>query len=147
ETCEMAQGRPVKPGPYVMLSVADTGIGMSREIQEMMFEPFFTTKGPGKGTGLGLSTTYGIVEQHNGYMQTYSEPGKGTTFMIYLPAIEEEVREKKRDVPTIMATGTETVLVVDDEPLVREFIVDALKPLGYKVLEASSAKDALIISR
>ncbi len=143
ETYEPAQNQPVKPGPYVMLSVTDTGTGMSPEILEMIFDPFFTTKGAGKGTGLGLSTTCGIIEQHNGYIWAYSEPGKGTAIKVCLPAIEAQVEEIKRDRPTLAVKGTETILVVDDEPLIREFVADVLRPLGYKILEASCAKDAL----
>ncbi|MGO9015638.1 MAG: ATP-binding protein [Dissulfurispiraceae bacterium] len=145
ETCELIHSKLVNPGQYVTLSVSDTGMGMSREIMEMIFDPFFTTKEAGKGTGLGLATTYGIIEQHNGYMWTYSEPGMGTAFKVYLPAIEEDVKPIKQCRPTIAIGGTETILVVDDEPLVRDFVVDVLRHLGYKVLEASCAKEALKI--
>ncbi len=145
KTYEAMHSQLVKPGEYVMLSVADSGIGMSREVQEKIFEPFFTTKKAGEGTGLGLSTTYGIIRQHNGYIWVYSEPDRGTIFKVYLPAIKEKAGEtKNHEQPTIVG-GTETILVVDDEPTVREFVVDVLRHLGYKVLEASCAKDALKI--
>src|SRR5208337_200402 len=145
ETYEAMHSQLVKPGEYVMLSVADSGIGMSHEVQEKIFEPFFTTKKAGEGTGLGLSTTYGIIRQHNGYIWVYSEPDRGTIFKVYLPAIKEKEGETiKHEQPTIVG-GTETILVVDDEPTVRGFVVDVLQHLGYKVLEASCAKDALKI--
>ncbi len=136
----------VKPGHYVMLSVTDNGAGMSPEIREKIFDPFFTTKGTAKGTGLGLSTTYGIVKQHNGYIWVYSEPDKGTTFKVYLPATEEEVKETRKAGPSITSEGTETILVVDDQPLIRQFVSDVLQPLGYKLYEADSAEEALNIA-
>src|SRR5208283_1262159 len=107
--------------------------------------PFFTTKKPGKGTGLGLSTVYGIVQQQNCCIWVYSEEGKGSTFKIYLPAIKAETKEAE-NTASIMASGTETILVVDDEPDIRRFVIDMLQPLGYKVLEASCADEALRIS-
>jgi two-component system cell cycle sensor histidine kinase/response regulator CckA len=133
----------VIPGPYVMLAVTDTGTGMSREVQERLFEPFFTTKGS-RGTGLGLATVYGIVKQHNGSIYVYSEEKIGTTIKVYLPATAEEVEashEKERE--TLDIRGTETILVVDDEPSIRRLIFDTLEPLGYHVMEASCGKEAL----
>jgi len=137
----------VKAGPYVMLSVSDTGIGMSREIQAKIFEPFFTTKEKEKGTGLGLSTVYGIVKQSNGNIWVYSEPGKGTTFKVYLPRVEKTAPEaikmaKQSDTPT----GAETILVVEDDEMVRNFAVRVLRGYGYKILIASNGEEAVRIS-
>lgn len=134
----------VKPGPYVMLSVSDTGVGMSEEVRERIFEPFFTTKEEGKGTGLGLATVYGIAKQHNGYVYVYSELGKGTTFKVYLPACKEDALEAagQREAPR---GGSETVLVVDDDPLILRLIVDTLQPLGYRAVAASDGEEALRI--
>ncbi len=135
-----------RPGSYVMLSVTDTGEGMSRSVQEKVFEPFFTTKELGKGTGLGLSTVYGIVKQHDGYIWLYSEHNKGTTFKIYLPTAEGEVEETDKKERITAARGTETVLVVDDEPSILKLIVDILQPLGYQILKASCGEEALQVS-
>ncbi|MEK6775378.1 MAG: ATP-binding protein [bacterium] len=135
----------VQPGPYVMLAVTDTGEGMSPEVQEKIFDPFFTTKEKGRGTGLGLSMVYGIVKQHTGYIWVYSEAGKGTTFKIYLPAVQKavEAKEQGRDKLGEMLTGTETIMVVDDEPSILRLIVDVLQPLGYQLIGASSGEEAL----
>jgi len=137
----------VTPGPYVMLSVSDTGVGMTSEVKERIFEPFYTTKEKDKGTGLGLSTVYGIVKQSGGNIWVYSEPAQGTTFKIYLPRVDElaeEVREKvvKEEQPR----GSETVLVVEDEKELRKLAVRILEKQGYKVLEASHGHEALSIS-
>ncbi len=135
----------LKPGPYVMLSVTDTGEGISLEIRKKIFEPFFTTKPMGKGTGLGLSTVYGIDKQHNGYIDVNSEPGRGTTFKIYLPVVEEKESKElvKNDIG--VAPGMETILVVDDEPYIRKLVRSSLSAVGYRILEASSAEEALAI--
>lgn len=135
----------VQPGPYVMLAVTDTGVGMSQEVQEKIFDPFFTTKEKGRGTGLGLSMVYGIVKQHTGYIWVYSEAGKGTTFKIYLPAVQQavEVKEQGRDEPGEMPRGSETIMVVDDEPSILSLILDVLQPLGYQLIGASSGEEAL----
>jgi len=134
------------PGAYVMLSVSDSGVGMTREVQEQIFDPFFTTKGVGKGTGLGLSTVYGIVKQSGGDIYIYSEVGKGTTFKVYLPQVFEPLEELKKEVPAEkIPQGNETVLVVEDEGSVRKVAVDILKMQGYKVLEATGGEEALII--
>jgi signal transduction histidine kinase/CheY-like chemotaxis protein len=135
----------IKPGAYVMLAVNDTGIGMSHEVQDRIFEPFFTTKGA-KGTGLGLSTIYGIIKQHEGNIFVYSEPNVGSTFKIYLPATGEAVETVVTEELDVMLHGTETILVVEDEPSILRLVVDTLQPLGYKLLEASNGPEALRIS-
>jgi CheY-like chemotaxis protein len=131
----------VAPGDYVMMAVSDTGTGMDADTQSRAFEPFFTTKGPGAGTGLGLSTCYGIVKQHGGNIWLYSEPGEGTTFKIYLPAVDEHAQRKTR--PTAPARGgSETLLVVEDEPSVLSIAGRVLTSSGYRVLEAGDAAEA-----
>ena len=137
----------VTAGRYVMISLSDTGVGMTQEIKERVFEPFFTTKEKGKGTGLGLSTVYGIVKQSGGNIWVYSEPALGTTFKIYLPMADEpieEVREKVTEKK--LSRGGETILVVEDEEAVRRLSVQILKGQGYEVLEASCGGDALVLS-
>ena len=133
-----------RPGRYVSLRVTDTGSGISPENLPRIFEPFFTTKQPGKGTGLGLSTVFGIVKQHCGWIQVDSELGRGTTFQIFLPAAEEIVESRTEEI--VMAEplgGTETILVVEDEPSLRMLTRAVLEPHGYQVLEAASGVDAL----
>ena len=136
------------PGHYVTLSVSDTGVGMSREVQERMFEPFFTTKGPGHGTGLGLSTVYGIVVQSGGHVFATSEPGAGSTFTIYLPtqSPEAEPAVAPPAVPAVRG-GAETVLLVEDEDLVRQLTREILRRNGYRVLEACDGVAALVTLR
>jgi len=133
----------VKPGSYVMLAVSDSGIGMSPETVAHIFEPFYTTKGSGQGTGLGLSTVYGIVKQSGGYIWVYSEPGKGTTFKVYLPRVEAQVEAKPEVVEVGSAgKGSETILLVEDEEAVRELASRILSAKGYSVVAAKSTKEA-----
>jgi len=135
----------VEPGAYAVLTVSDTGKGMSPEVQEKIFEPFFTTKKRGKGTGLGLATVYGIVRQHKGHIYVYSEPDKGTTFKIYLPVVEQSLDETGSKESLTMPLGTESILIVDDDAGIRSLINDSLEPLGYTLLEAGSGEDALAV--
>lgn len=136
----------VKPGFYVMLSISDTGVGMKPEVKERIFEPFFTTKEMGKGTGLGLSTVYGIVKQSEGNIWVYSELGKGTTFKIYLPQVQEELSEMKKEVMIgEIPYGNETILVIEDEDSVRKLAVRLLRRQGYKVLEAEGSGKAFML--
>lgn len=134
-----------EPGTYVLLTVSDTGHGMDKETIEHIFDPFFTTKEIGKGTGLGLASVYGIVKSHGGYIMCYSEVGQGTTFKIYLPATEQPDMETTAIISDPPRRGTETVLLVDDEELIRSFASQALREFGYTVITASSGEDALQI--
>ena len=132
------------PGPYVMLAVSDTGVGMSKELMEHMFEPFFTTRERGKGTGLGLSTVYGIVKQSGGYVRAQSEPGQGSAFRIYLPCARVgSGKPAARSGKARLAKGRETVLVVEDELAVRQVVAATLRSCGYKVLEARSGEEGM----
>ena len=127
------------PGRYVMLAVNDSAFGMDAETQAHIFEPFFTTKGKGKGTGLGLATVYGIVKQSGGHIWLYSEPGRGTTFKIYLPRVEEAAQPVEAISPgAALSGGSETILLVEDEEGVRDLARRILELRGYKVIAASN---------
>jgi len=132
-----------QPGMYALVSVTDTGIGMDEATKARVFDPFFTTKEPGKGTGLGLSMAYGIIKQHNGYINVYSEPGKGTTFKIYLPLIKAKTEELKRKLDNTLERGTETLLLAEDDTEVRNFTKTLLERFGYTVIEAVDGEDAI----
>lgn len=141
-----SQRMEVKPGQYVVLAVSDTGSGMSAEVKKRIFEPFFTTKGQGKGTGLGLATCHGIVKQSGGHIAVYSEMGVGTTFRVYLPRCEEYASPlPEKPTPSAAPAGHETVLLVEDEPMLRELGTTVLEELGYRVLSAENGCDALRI--
>jgi len=136
---------PVIPGPYVMLAVSDTGVGMDKETQARVFEPFFTTKEKGQGTGLGLATVYGIVRQSGGYIWVYGEPGHGTSFKVYLPSAEQRTGTEDavaRPAPPPL-NGSETVLLVEDEEMVRALVQQVLTWYGYHVLVAHNGEAAL----
>jgi two-component system, cell cycle sensor histidine kinase and response regulator CckA len=138
---------PVQPGPYVLLTVSDSGIGMSPETKARAFEPFFTTKEKGKGTGLGLSTVYGVVKQSGGYIDIYSSPGAGTAFKIYIPTVEEAIHGI-RAVPAATPSfdGKETILLAEDEESLRKLTHNTLERCGYTVLEAKDGREALEVS-
>jgi CheY-like chemotaxis protein/two-component sensor histidine kinase len=131
------------PGKYMLLSVTDTGKGMDTNTKEKIFEPFYTTKEVGKGTGLGLSMVYGIIKQHNGYINVYSEPGKGTTFKIYLPVIEQEAEQIAAGVLPPVTGGTETILLAEDAVMVRDLSTNILEEYGYHVIVTENGVDAV----
>jgi two-component system cell cycle sensor histidine kinase/response regulator CckA len=137
---------PVQPGPYVCLTVTDSGIGMDAETKARAFEPFFTTKEKGKGTGLGLSTVYGVVKQSGGYIDIYSAPGAGTTFKIYLPRVDDAITTDAPIGAATSFTGNETILLAEDESSLRTLTRNTLELCGYKVLEAKDGLEALEVS-
>ena len=138
----------LRTGDFVLISITDTGMGMTDDVKEHAFEPFFTTKGAGAGTGLGLSMVYGFVKQSGGHVQIYSEVGHGTTIRIYLPwvKVDAPVQSEKVERPLVRETlpgGSETILVVEDDPRVRRVSVSRLTDMGYDVIEAGDAQEAL----
>jgi CheY-like chemotaxis protein len=138
---------PAQSGQYVMLAVSDTGVGMDERTKSQVFEPFFTTKESGKGTGLGLSTVYGIVKQSGGYIWVYSEPGKGSTFKVYIPRTEEREDDPRKTVPPVEdLRGEKTVLIVEDEESILKLSSAVLGGYGYSVLAARGGEDGLRIA-
>jgi PAS domain S-box-containing protein len=145
DNCARSQGE-VRPGHYVMIAVSDNGSGIPAPIRDKVFEPFFTTKGPGKGTGLGLSMVYGFIKQTGGHINIYSEEGYGTTVKVYLPRAIGQAAEAT-DAPAMEAVGgRETILVVEDDALVRKYVTAQLRNLGYRAIEAANAAQALAIA-
>jgi CheY-like chemotaxis protein len=143
ERCRTRVG--LAPGEYVLLTVSDTGVGMDETTRGQVFEPFFTTKPEGKGTGLGLATVYGIVKQNGGFIDVRSEPGHGTTFEVYLPRSSEAAERPAEKGDERPLTGTETVLIVEDELALLQIVRETLESLGYTVLVASSPGDAVLL--
>jgi CheY-like chemotaxis protein len=138
---------PLPPGPYVRLAVSDTGCGMDRMTQSHIFEPFFTTKGEGKGSGLGLSTVFGIVTQSGGAIDVTSRVGHGTRFDLYFPSVESDILTTAPTQPLGQPQrGTETILLVEDEPSVRTLVRDELRKLGYRVVEAKNGVEACLLA-
>lgn len=143
-----SQNPDVAPGPYVMLAVSDTGTGMDSETVKRIFEPFFTTKAVGKGTGLGLAMCFGIVKQNHGHISVYSEPGHGTTFRIYLPASGALPTATREIAPVaVIPRGSETILFVEDDPMIRQTVATILTDCGYHVHEADNGESALVQAR
>jgi len=138
---EMALYRDLKPGPYIKLSVSDTGQGIKKEIMERIFEPYFTTKEVGKGSGLGLAVVHGIVKSYGGDIRVYSEPGKGTTFNVYLPAVKSDMAEEKKAFSPVPG-GKESILLVDDEEILVDIGKQMLERLGYKVYSTTGSLEA-----
>jgi PAS domain S-box-containing protein len=141
-----AKHHNIEPGPWVMLTVSDTGCGMDAQTQSRIFEPFFTTKAQGKGTGLGLATVYGVVKQSGGFIYVYSEVGHGTTFKVYLPEVLAEIAKEVVEKPAAAPSGSETILFVEDEESVRELVREYLSGTGYRILEACDGVQALEVA-
>jgi PAS domain S-box-containing protein len=145
---DYARRHLVTPGDYVMVSVSDTGVGMTDEVKQHIFEPFFTTKEQGKGTGLGLATCFGIIQQSNGHIHSESQVDKGTQFKIYLPRVQGvEDSISNREVPVSLPQGTETILLAEDEPSLRQLMARVLRTQGYTVLEAADGHEALTLAQ
>ena len=140
-----SQNDDVRPGPYVMIAVSDTGYGIPSAILDRVFDPFFTSKGPGKGTGLGLSMVYGFIKQSAGHIKVYSEEGQGTTIRMYLPPGTGAVASDHSGADSKIESGHETILVVEDDRLVRDYVLAQLHSLGYATLDAANAAEALAI--
>jgi CheY-like chemotaxis protein len=141
---EYSKPYQVEPGNYVKISITDTGVGMDVTTQQRIFDPFFTTKEMGRGTGLGLASVYGIIKNHNGFINVYSEKGEGTTFNIYLPASEKEA-VKEEELNEKLFRGTETLLLVDDEDMILDVGCGIIEKLGHTVLTAKGGKKAVEI--
>jgi len=135
-----------RTGPFGMMAISDTGVGMSPEVKQRIFEPFFTTKELGRGTGLGLAMVYGVVKQSGGYICVHSEPGMGSTFKIYLPAVHKDADNTPRPEASAAVHGDETILVIEDEDAVRSMVARILKQNGYRVIEAGSGGEAIDLS-
>jgi two-component system cell cycle sensor histidine kinase/response regulator CckA len=136
-----------KPGRYGLLTITDSGIGMTKDVCDRIFEPFFTTKGPGKGTGLGLATVYAIVKQHGGLVHVHSEPGLGSSFKVYIPVAAQPASDIPVRPGPSLPSGEETILVAEDEPLVRQVVTQILERAGYRVLGARNGKEAIELLR
>src|SRR5437868_4820365 len=139
-----ASRNDVRPGRYAMIAVSDTGVGIPADMLDKVFDPFFTSKGPGKGTGLGLSMVYGFVKQSAGHIKIYSEEGHGTTIKMYLPPGTGALVAAEASSPAVQG-GDETILVVEDDKLVREYVLAQLRSLGYVTREAANAAEALAL--
>ena len=142
---EFVNSKPYKvdPGDYIKITVTDTGIGIDRETRERIFEPFFTTKEMGRGTGLGLASVYGVIKNHGGYINVYSEIDQGTTFTIYLPASRKKIEKQIEKTVATLALGTGTILLIDDEEMIIKVGKELLQELGYDVLSARSGQEAM----
>jgi CheY-like chemotaxis protein len=140
-----AQNSEVKPGQYVLIAISDTGVGIPAELLDKVFEPFFTTKEPGRGTGLGLSMVYGFVKQSGGHIKVYSEQGHGTTIKLYLPrSVGQSQGVLEAGGTETVEGGTELILVVEDDALVRNYVIAQVRSLGYRTLSAANADEALL---
>lgn len=133
----------LKPGSYLMLEIADSGVGMTNEIQDRIFEPYFTTKGKGEGTGLGMAVVHGIVTRLHGDISVYSEPGQGTSFKIYLPVVETQIQETQDNLVAPVPTGDERIIIVDDDASIAQLNRKTLEGLGYKVTALTNSVDTL----
>jgi CheY-like chemotaxis protein len=142
---EFVNSKPykVEPGDYIKITVTDTGIGIDRETRERIFEPFFTTKEMGRGTGLGLASVYGVIKNHGGYINVYSEIDQGTAFTIYLPASRKKIEKQIEKTVATLALGTGTILLIDDEEMIIKVGKELLQELGYDVLSARSGQEAI----